>query len=301
MSFVLSLKNPNFLTMKMLNEVFNKMSTGDEVTRRIVENLGALSCHEIVLDGDVGIENYVLTQEDLSLIVIFFSTCCTEEVACHEFGHLLLDLFSSGRCPENYDEVISGCRERMLERKDCYYEMFEGFSTKLFQKLVDDDCEFRSFLEHNPEIRERFFEENDEATEDEFLEEARIHYFANVTTFDIEAENYNKIANVVDSIFLNDGPFYMAYGNDEYFPVLAMHDDEYFLDGDSGADFVSFEEQFADYVVLRVYKDKMGFALDRLYDMLGEEWFIMMDNYYEEVVGRMSEKGKTFVKKGDTK
>lgn len=143
--------------------------------------------------------------------------------------------------------------------------------------------------------------ENDEATEEEFLEEVRIHYFANVTTFDIEVENYNKIANGVDSIFLNDGPFYMAYDNDEYFPVLSMHNDDYFSDGRSGVDFVFFEEQFADYVVLRVYKDKMGFALDRLYDMLGEEWFIMMDNYYEEVVGRMSERGKTFVKKGNIK
>ena len=99
--------------------------------------------------------------------------------------------------------VVKECWQEKIVIMKCLKELAQGF----FRKLVDDDCEFSSFLDPNLEIRERFFAENDEATEEEFLEEVRIHYFANVTTFDIEVENYNKIANVVDSIFLNDGPF----------------------------------------------------------------------------------------------
>ena len=106
------------------------------------------------------------------------------------------------------------------------------------------------------------------------------------------------ISNIIDSIFFNDGNFFESFGVDEYFPVLSMHDDDYFDNDPSGCNQVSFEEQFADYVALRLYGDRLEFATDVLHDILGEEWFEMMDQHYRKVASKITEKGKELVKKG---
>ena len=295
-NFFASLKDPKYLTMKLLSDVFKKMGSGDEASQRIIDNIDVLSQYNFILEGDIGTDNYVISPDDLSEVVLFLSSCCSDVDACHEFGHILIDLFARGERPENYDEVILNVRRRMLEREEEIYALIEGFSDEVYSDFIASG-DLDRFLEKSSIVREDFFKRHPDADEDDFNQVVRLYCFANAITFNSKAENYNKVANIVDSIFLNDGTFYMAYGNDEHFPVLAMHDDEYFEEYVYGEEQASFEEQFADYVALRVYGDRLSYANEVCLDILGDEWFDMMDKHYNSIVDRISEKGKEYQKK----
>lgn len=49
--------------------------------------------------------------------------------------------------------VVKECWQEKIVIMKCLKELAQSF----FRKLVDDDCEFSSFLDPNLEIRERFF------------------------------------------------------------------------------------------------------------------------------------------------
>ena len=55
-----------------------------------------------------------------------------------------------------------------------------------------------------------------------------------------------------------------------------------------------FEEQFADYLVLRTFPDKFSEARGVLHKVLGDEWFTMMDDFYDKVTKRVCEKSKIY-------
>ena len=295
--FFLSVRKPNFLTMKLLSQVFKRMSVVDEESKHIIDNFDVISKYNFVLDGDIGIDNYVNVSDDLSLITIFLSMCCSEVDAAHEFGHVLLELFGGKSRPDNYDEVIDKVQQSMLKRKSEIRGMLQGFSDEVYEDYLEHEDEFYQFLQLNPGLRKEYFKRNPLALDEDFEVDARLHFFANYTTFDEKAMNYNKVANIIDSIFYNDGNFYESYGTDEFFPVLSMHDDAYFEESPMGREQVSFEEQFAEYFSLRLYGDRLGYANKVLHDILGDEWFEMMDRYYEKISKNVSEKGKVFGKK----
>lgn len=296
----LSLKKPNFLTMKLLNQVFNRMSVVDDTSKIIVGNIDVLGQYNLILDGDIGADNYVESDEDLSKIVIFLSLCCNEVDAAHEVGHVLLDVFDRNNRPEEFDEVLGNIQQRLLGRKEEINKMLQGFSDEAYGEYLEHEDEFYQWLQLNPDVRKEYFRRNPEAIEEDFEEEVRVNFFANYVTFNNNTTNYNKIANIIDSIFFNDGNFFLSFGLDEYFPVLSMHDDDDFDNAPGGRMQASFEEQFADYVSLRLYGDELGYANEVLHDILGEEWFVMMDKYYEKIAGKMQDKGKVFSKKQTT-
>lgn len=296
-NFFLSRKDINFNTMKLLNSVLKKMSINDEESRSIVENLDVLSSYNIILDGDMGIDCHVDSSDDLSVISYFLGSSATEIDAAHEFGHLLVDVFDRGNRPEEFDEVLDIVQQRLLKRKSEIREMLQGFSCEVYDDYKEHEDEFYQWAQMNPGIKKEFFRRHPDAIDEDFEEMLKLNFFANHTCANQNAMNYNKISNIIDCIFFNDGNFYESFGVDEFFPVLSMHDDAYFDDDPAGCNQVSFEEQFADYVALRLYGDKLGFATDILHDILGEEWFEMMDKHYKKITSKISSKGKELVKK----
>ena len=64
----------------------------------------------------------------------------------------------------------------------------------------------------------------------------------------------------------------------------------------NGKYFAGFEEQFADYLVMKLYNDRLYSYIDKLKSFIGEEWFIMMDNYYELISIKVFEKAKSYRK-----
>lgn len=290
----LSLKNPNFLTMKLLNNVFNKMSVMDDTSKSIVDNIDVLGQYNLILDGELGTDNYVESEEDLSKIVVFLSNCCNDADAAHEVGHVLMDVFDRNNRPEEFDDILDNVQQRLLGRKDEISKMLQGFSDEVYGEYLEHVDEFYQWLQLNPEVKKEYFRRHPEAIDEDFEEDVKINFFANYATFNNKATNYNKIANIIDSIFFNDGNFFLAFGNEDFFPVLSMHDDDYFDNAPGGCKQASFEEQFADYVSLRLYSEELGYANRVLHDILGEEWFELMDKYYGMIAGKMQEKEKVF-------
>lgn len=117
--FFLNLNNPNFLAMKLLLGLFNKFED-DACSRRIVDNIGVLSQYDIRLIYSDDSYNYVYSEDDLSRIDYAITTSASEEIACHEFGHLLLDLFARGEAPEEFSEVNESIKKRLVDNKEVY-------------------------------------------------------------------------------------------------------------------------------------------------------------------------------------
>ena len=112
--------------------------------------------------------------------------------------------------------------------------------------------------------------------------------------FDKSTIEYNIVSNVVDSIFAGDNPFYSTYGNESIHPILASHRKEYFCDDSMDSKVIGFEEQFAEYVVLRVFGNEMRGVTTTLHNLIGDEWFLMMDEYYDNIANKVSESGKVY-------
>ena len=50
----------------------------------------------------------------------------------------------------------------------------------------------------------------------------------------------------------------------------------------------NFKEQFANYMVLKVYPERYSFAISILRDTIGDEWFTMMYEKYKKIANIMS-------------
>lgn len=291
--FFLGLKEPNFLVMKLLYELFQKFES-DELSRRIVDNISVLSQYDIRLLYGEDSSNYVYSKDDLSRIDYAITTCGSKQIACHEFGHLLLDLFARGEVPEEFSEVNEECKKRLTDNKEGISCLLRQYCDETFKKLMVDITNPLGFYNRHPELRDEYFKKHPESSEDDLVEDILIDHFNLISSFDRNIDNCNRVANIIDAIFCGNNPFFLEYGNEHIDPVLAMHHDEYFETGDYGPLVMGFEEQFADYLVLRTYPEEMKEARCVLREILGDEWFSMMDNFYDKVTSRVCEKGKVY-------
>lgn len=292
--FFLGLKDANFLAMKLLLGVFEKMEKSDSMSRRIVDNISILSQYNLLFtySGDSG--SYVYSEDDLSKIEYAIASCGSEYVACHEFGHLLLDLVARGEVPEDFKEINSICQKRLLDNKEYVSSLLQKYRDFAFEKLIEEIDDPLKFYERHPELKDEYFEKNPDADEDEMMQDIIVDHFALISAFDKNICDYNKVSNIIDGIFHGNNPFFLDYGNEHFDPVLAMHTDEYYETGDFGPLVMGFEEQFADYLVLRVYHDEMIGTINTLHGLIGSEWFSMMDKFYDKVTNRISDKGKVY-------
>lgn len=292
--FFLGLEEPNFLAMKLLLSLFERFES-DEVSRRIVDNLSVLSQYDIRLICSEESFSYIdWFDNDFKRIDFAINVAGTETVACHEFGHLLLELFARGEMPEEFLSVNRKCRKRILNKHVFIKKLLQDYRDAAYDKLVVDYDDALEFYNRHPELRDEFFERYPDGTVDEMVEERLEEHCALVSAFDEDIENYNKVSNIVAAVFCGNNPFFLEYGKDNIDCVLAMHNDDYYKEGYYGKYVTSFEEQFADYLVLRTYPEKFGEAIGVLQKTLGDEWFEMMDKFYDQVTKRIGDKSKVY-------
>lgn len=288
--FFRSLDNPNFLTMKLLNDVFNKMDSSDDFGRKIVDNIDLLSQYNIILDGGIGFDSYY----DLDQKNLFLPNICTEYVACHEFGHMLLEFFEENSYPEEFPDVMKMCRIKLFSDQQNVSELLEGFKDELVQKSQDNPDQSEEFFKYYPEEKERYLEKYN-GDVDAFLEDVFIYRYGLLSLFDKNAIGYNIISSIIDSIWWGSNPFFWSCVDTNGFPRLLIHGEEYFFSNVRAVrDSISFEEQFAEYLVLRLYGDELNDTTDILRNLIGDEWFSMMDKYYENLSTKIEEKGKVY-------
>ena len=285
--FFLSLNKVEFLPMKLLYSLFQRFEE-DSVSRRITDNISVLSQADIRLINSEEAFSYIDWYDNAKRIDFAIQISGTEEVACHEFGHLLLQLFARGEIPNEFLSVNRKCKKKILNKKMFVSSLISGYRDVASSKMMEDIDWVLDFYKRHPELKVDLDDE-DEAIED-LLEE----HYALVSAFDGDIDNYNKVSNIIDSIFCGNNPFFLEYGNEDIECVLSMHPDDYFKDAYYGKYVASFEEQFADYLVLRTYPEKFSEARGVLTKLLGDEWFEMMDKFYDKVTRRIGNKGKVY-------
>lgn len=289
--FFLGLDNPNFLAMKLLYGLFQKFES-DEISRRITDNISVLSQFDFRLLKSEEAFSYIDLYDDHKRIDFAINVSGTEEIACHEFGHVLMEMFARGEIPDEFLEVNRRCKKKILNKKRFVLELLQKYRDKAYDILTQDVDYVSGFYDRHPEFRSGFFERYPDVTEDEMIEDLLIRYYASISGFNNDIDNYNKVSNIIDSIFCGNNPFFLEYGKENIDCVLAMHNDDYFKEAYYGKYVASFEEQFADYLVLRTYPEKFSEARGVLRKTLGDEWFSMMDKFYDKLTMRIVPKGK---------
>lgn len=166
----------------------------------------------------------------------------------------------------------------------------------IYEKLISNIEEPMDFIRRNPLELSKFFQKYEDVTENDYISSIIGDYLIYMSNFDIESYGYNKISNIIDGSFHGTNPFLEFYGNSNIFPILTSREEEYFLEDLNGKYFAGFEEQFADYLVMKLYNDRLYSYIDKLKSFIGEEWFIMMDNYYELISIKVFEKAKSYRK-----
>lgn len=292
-------KMPNdtdYLGMKLLSAVFSRMNSSDEFSKKIVTNLSGISSCNIRIINSSDMLNSVLTSDDKSTSRMKISLSAHEMIVAHEFGHLLLDLFSNSELPSRYMEVNQGVRDRLINNYGEVSSELWNYSNFLYEKLIESIEEPMDFIKRNPEYFLEFREKYEDVSENDYISSVIGDYLIYMSNFDENGFGYNIVSNILDSSFHGDNPFLVYYGNQEISPLLTARDSEYFLEDDNGKYFAGFEEQFADYLVMKLYRDKLFSTINKLEYFIGRDWFIMMDEYYKLISNRVEEKAKSYRK-----
>lgn len=286
----------NYLGMKLLNDVFSRMNNSDVVSQRIIANLDGISSCNIKIINSSDMLNSVLTSDDKSTSRMSISLSAQEMIVAHEFGHLLLDLFSNSELPSRYMEVNQNVQDKLINNYGDVSSELWSDSNYLYDKLIENIEEPMDFIKRNPDDFLEFQEKYEAVTENDYISSIIGDYLIYMSNFDREGFGYNIISNILDSSFHGANPFRIYYGNVEINPLLTTRDEEYFLEDENGKYFAGFEEQFADYLVLKLYRDNLYSVIEKLENLIGKDWFLMMDDYYQMISNRVEEKAKSYRK-----
>lgn len=246
---------------------------------------------------------------------IFDEFGTSQRIYTHEVGHLLNN-FNGIKIPEEFEEVS----RKMVENLNTNTEEISGFlnhvkdykrkfvleSLKKAQDSVNNlpkeeiDLFVNKCLSStNPSLeisinaKEAGFSQSkiddllkemkNGITEDVKYQIGRI-YKVNLANIllqidelnDHEMMQYDIITCIIDSIYNGKNPYYYRL----YAPnAMRSHKPECFQKKQTNG----FDEQFADYVSLRVNADVYQPAINYLKGILGNEWFEMMDKRYREI------------------
>ncbi len=289
-------EDTNYLGMKLLSDVFFRMNSSDKASKNIITNLDGFSAHNIRIIESVDMLNSVFTSDDKANSRMKISLSCQEMIMAHEFGHLLLDLFSDSKLPKEYMEVNHDVQNKLVYNFSRVSLELSNYCNIIYEKLISNIEEPMEFIKRNPFELSKFFQKYEDVTENDYISSIIGDYLIYMSNFDIESYGYNKISNIIDGSFHGTNPFLEFYGNSNIFPILTSREEEYFLEDLNGKYFAGFEEQFADYLVMKLYNDRLYSYIDKLKSFIGEEWFIMMDNYYELISIKVFEKAKSYRK-----
>ncbi len=289
-------EDTNYLGMKLLSDVFFRMNSSDKASKNIITNLDGFSAHNIQIIESVDMLNSVFTSDDKANSRMKISLSCQEMIMAHEFGHLLLDLFSDSKLPKEYMEVNHDVQNKLVYNFSRVSLELSNYCNIIYEKLISNIEEPMEFIKRNPFELSKFFQKYEDVTENDYISSIIGDYLIYMSNFDIESFGYNKISNIIDGSFHGTNPFLEFYGNSNIFPILTSREEEYFLEDLNGKYFAGFEEQFADYLVMKLYNDRLYLYIDKLKSFIGEEWFIMMNNYYELISIKVFEKAKSYRK-----
>lgn len=200
----------DYLGMKLLSDVFYRMNSSDEFSKKIVANLSGISSCDIKIINFSDMLNSVLTSNDKSASRMKISLSVQEMIVAHEFGHLLLDLFSDTLLPSRYLEINHGVQDKLINNYEEVFTDLRNYNDYIYQKLIDSIEEPMSFIERNPDYFLEFEKQYEGADENDHISSVIGDYLIYMSYFDMEGFSHNIFANILDSSFQGEIFFWIA-------------------------------------------------------------------------------------------
>ena len=129
-------EDTNYLGMKLLSDVFFRMNNSDKASKNIITNLDGFSAHNIQIIESVDMLNSVFTSDDKVNSRMKISLSCQEMIMAHEFGHLLLDLFSDSKLPKEYMEVNHDVQNKLVSNFPFVSLELSNYSDIIYEKQI---------------------------------------------------------------------------------------------------------------------------------------------------------------------
>ena len=169
--FFLGLNDPNFLAMKLLLAVFKKFEK-DPYSSRIIDNLSVLSQYDIRLINSEEAFCYIDLYGNSNRIDFAINSSGSESLVCHEFAHLLINMFAKGEIPNEFLEINRKNKKKLLNRRMFLSNLLGKYRDYAYDKLTEDIDFVADFYERHPSLKEEYFERFPDGEEDDMIEES---------------------------------------------------------------------------------------------------------------------------------
>ena len=321
----------DFAAMKRVYDILNEMkNSNDPVSQTIASNIqnikeGTLSKLYFANSDRLAATKFSgYDRINMGAGSQFVSeTYTSNEIISHEFGHMLLGVLDYAK-PGDYSQIHEITTDR-LNRHKAEVESFlhEAVEYRNSFKQKSNAQADAWIVSHQAEIREMandIFEKNQvydfisifkESTQEEIKDlQYKAKYDANKEVYrqeliekliplvekterlkinyqnqlyDHQMQQIDMITGVIDSVYGGNNPYYDYYVEN----VLRYHSKEYFQKNKM----FEFDEQFADYTAMRIYGEQYAIAEKFLNNVLGDEWFNMMDAKYNSLADKLANGG----------
>ena len=322
----------NFTSMKLVYDVLTDMvNSTDETVKNIGENIqnikqGLLSKLYFWSSNytTVGGENFrhgdAVYEGTGSEFNLGINT--TLETAAHEFGHMLFDVVDS-TLPTNVDSVIESTINNLEANKTTIENFFNDaldykkqidakadqeaityldsevgieYVEGLVNDMIGDRSSIKSLLselllptEKQEIVLKQFDDGRVDALKENLLKLTRVSEIIKSERIaelnDSQMKQIDMITGIIDSVYKGE-PIFDDFLSKNRF---RRHGADYFA---KRADSMSFNEQFADYSAMRLYSDEYAVAWTFLKNVLGDDWFNMMEEKYTEISNQLADPNK---------
>lgn len=314
-----SASSSDFSSMKLLKDIFDKMKNEDDIeSYQIVQNIHNLLNTERVsryffIETDEYMSDKFANYDTVKYGMgtgIKTNLDSTTELVSHEFGHMLFDVVGNVKVPDDYFAVKTKTIQNLnmnsseiinfLNYARDYEEKLRNESILEAQKyVIDHEDEVNAFVNETLKSLFNLIEAARIARLDQkgiddlsskylagenselFINRVKKLYewkmedqiFSKNKKFDHECQLLYMVAGLIDSVYEGENPYYDSiYAIDH----LRSHVPSYYREVKTRG----FDEQFADYVALRINKDTYDAIIPILRKWFGEDWFTMMEKYY---------------------
>lgn len=321
----------HFSSMKLLKDIFYKMEISeDKVSHQIVKNINNIfNCEKVskyfFVETDGYMSDLFANYDAVNYGVgtgIKTNLDSTIELISHELGHFFFDIVGDKEIPCDYydiqNQVLQNLNMHSLEVIN-FLNYAKDYKNKLKQESI---LEAQKYIENHEEEKALFVDETlkslshlihaaravrlSQADIDslvcEYLADKNESFICKVKKiyewqiedqifsrnqrFDHESQILDMVTGLIDSMYNGMNPYY----DNIYEPnLLRGHPPFYFEEVKTRG----FDEQFADYVALRINEDTYVSAISLLKKWVGSDWFTMMEKYYFDVSNTLANMTET--------
>ncbi len=317
-------QNSDYLSLKAFTEsLIYGYKNGDESTKKVIENIDTLDklsqVPNLYLADTLEIEKSSFSDNNRFLhnnkMFITNEVGNDFQIIAHEIGHMLLNVIDNTTLPDNFDTIITKIQNNWSQdssRLLSFLNEARDYKETLWTKSVEmgeqyakeQDANFNEHIkqlyEDNVELEkelskaattydisdmelQRMMRENDYEAISKLLKRYYVNlYISEDFTYrsnnDSSMQIYDVVAGLIDSVYNGNNPYYSTIYDNGF---LRSHTSNYYKKKNTN----SFDEQFADFTRMKLYDMQAVEIITK--ELLGNEWFLMMDEKFAQIANKM--------------